>query len=178
MLRPLLCCLTFPGVVAHEFAHAWACRRLGIRVERVCYLRLGNPPGYVLHALPESPLQQALVCTAPFFLSSLLALTASLSACLIGSCQLPGETRHTAALLALWLGFSAGVHAFPSTADADALRHSLAGRRSSLPLRAALTPVVWLMRLARLGTRFWLDVPFALALVGLPPALLIMIGWP
>lgn len=177
MLRLLLCCLTFPGVVLHEFAHAWACRRLGIRIERVCYLRFGNPPGYVLHALPQSPLQQALICTAPFFLSSLLALAASLSACLIGRCQLPGGFGRTAPLVALWLGFSAGVHAFPSTADADTLRHSLAGRKSSLPLRAALLPVVWLMRLARLATRCWLDVPFALALVGLPPALLIMIGW-
>ncbi len=174
MIRILLSLLTFPGVIIHEFAHAWACRRLGIRVERVCYLRFGNPMGYVLHERPATAIQHALVATAPFFVSSALALVMSLAACLAGASRLPPETRDAMTLLALWLGFSFALHAFPSHGDAESLRESAHDPAFGFFSRMLLVPVVALLRLVLLGTRCFADVLFALFIVALPPCLLLV----
>lgn len=171
--RRLLTYLTFPGIIAHEFAHAWACRRLGIRVEKVCYLRFGNPPGYVLHERPSSALLHIMVAVAPFFVSSLLALAASLAACLLTASQLPPETRAAVALLAVWCSFSLALHAFPSPGDADALWDEVKCPQISLFSKILLIPVVGVIRLAHLGTRYWLDILYALTIVVLPPVLLL-----
>ena len=175
MFRFLLSYMTFPGIIAHEFAHAWACRRLGIRVEQVCYLRIGNPLGYVRHERPTSPFQQAMVTVAPFFLSTLLAMTLSFCACLLAKSRLPPETRDMATLLTAWCSFSIALHAFPSSGDADALRDEIGSPDVGFTARIMLIPLVAIIRLARLGTRLWLDILFALAIVALPPALLLVL---
>lgn len=174
MLRLLLSYLTFPGIIVHEFAHAWACRRLGIPVERVCYLRLGPPQGYVLHARPASTARHILVVLAPLFVSSTLALAASLGAALLTRSRLPPETRDTTTILALWLSFSAGLHAFPSSGDADALRAEIDSPERGFPTKALLVPILGILRLIQIGSRFWLDILFALIMVGLPPTLLLI----
>ena len=175
MPRLLLCYLTFPGIIVHEFAHAWACRRLGIPVERVCYLRLGNPMGYVLHARPASVVRHILIVLAPFFVSSTVALAAGLGAALLARSRLPPESRDAVSILALWLAFSAGLHAFPSSGDADALRDEINSPERGLLAKALLIPVLGMLRLIRLGSRFWLDILFALAMVGLAPTLLLIL---
>jgi hypothetical protein len=175
MLRRLLSCLTFPGIIIHEFAHAWACRKLGIHVERVCYLRFGNPMGYVLHGRPESVFQHILVATAPFFVSSCLALTTSLAACLFSTSQLPPETRDIFTLLAVWLSFSVALHSFPSDGDANALWDDVISPGNGFAAKTILVPVVGLLRLVHLGTRCYLDVLFALIMVGTPPVVLLIL---
>ena len=175
MFRIFLSYLTFPGIIAHEFAHAWACRRLGIHVEQVCYLRIGNPLGYVRHERPSSPFQQAMVVVAPFFLSTFLAAALSFCACLLSRTRFPPETRGIGTLLAVWCSFSIALHAFPSSGDADSLWDELRCPDAGFAARTVLAPVVGMIRLARLGTRFWLDILFALAVVALPPALLLVL---
>ena len=113
--------LTFPGVVLHEYAHAWACRRLGIRVLKVCYLRLGNPLGYVLHEQPEYAVQHIMVAVAPFFVSTATALAVSLLASVFAMSPADAEFKDLAVLVAAWLSFSMALHAFPSSGDGDAL---------------------------------------------------------
>lgn len=174
MIRILLSLLTFPGVIVHEFAHAWACRRLGITVERVCYLRIGNPMGYVLHERPATAMQHLLVATAPFFVSSILALVMSLAACLFSRSQLPPETRDAMAILALWLSFSFALHAFPSHGDIEALGESSHDPAFGLFSRILLVPAVVFLRLVLQGTRCFADVLFALFIVALPPFLLLI----
>lgn len=173
MLRLLLSYLTFPGIIAHEFAHAWACRRLGIRVEKVCYLRFGNPLGYVLHERPPSALQHIMVAVAPFFLSTLLALIFSFSACLLIVSGAAPEIRDSGTLLAAWCSFSLALHAFPSSGDADALWADVKNPQIGILAKLLLLPVVGIIRLAQRGTRYWLDILFALTIVGLPPVLLL-----
>lgn len=175
MIRLFLSYITFPGVIAHEFAHAWACRRMGIHVHRVCYLRLGNPMGYVLHEQPVYALQHIMVAVAPFFVSTTLALAVSLSACTLAKSQAFPEVRDTVVLAALWLSFSFALHSFPSTGDADSLWEDVRSPNVSLFAKLFLAPVVWLIRLAQMGTRFWLDVLFALLVVALPPVLLLAV---
>jgi hypothetical protein len=175
MLRLLLSYLTFPGIIVHEFAHAWACRKLGIHVERVCYLRFGNPMGYVLHERPAHAFQHILVATAPFFVSSALALSASFTACLFSRSHLPPETREAFSLLAVWLSFSMALHSFPSSGDANALWDDVMSPVISFTAKTALVPVVGLLRLIHLGNRCCLDILFAMFLVGVPPAVLLVV---
>src|SRR5450631_3496894 len=169
--RRLLCYLTFPGIIAHEFAHACACRRMGIRVEKVCYLRFGNPLGYVLHERPSSALQHIMVAVAPFFVSTLLALAVSFITCLMTVAQIPPESRDAAVLLTAWCSFSLALHAFPSSGDGDALWADVKSPQIGVFSKALLLPAVGVIRLAQLGTRCWLDILFALTIVALPPVL-------
>lgn len=174
-MRRIVSYLTFPGVIAHEFAHAWACRRLDIRVHKICYLRLGNPMGYVLHEQPATAVRHILVATAPFFVSTLMALAVSLAACGFARSQAFPEVRDALGLAALWLSFSLALHAFPSTGDADALREEVRSSGVSLFAKLLLVPTVGIIRLAQAGTRLWLDALFALCVVALPPAVLLVV---
>jgi hypothetical protein len=177
MLRLILSYITFPGIVAHEFAHAWACRRLGIRVHKVCYLRLGNPMGYVLHEQPQYAFQHIMVAVAPFFVSTALGLAISLAACLLGRSTAYPEIRAAVTLGMIWIGFSCALHAFPSSGDADALWNDVRNSDVGFFAKLLLAPVVGLIRLAQIGARLWLDVLFALAVVALPPVtVLVMMG--
>ena len=176
MLRPLLSWLTFPGVIVHEFAHAWACRKLGIRVEKVRYLRFGNPMGYVLHERPTSARAHILVATAPFFMSSLFALLAGGISCLGLSSALPPDVRDGLFCLMLWLGFSSALHAFPSSGDMGALHEDLSRPEFGFFAKALLLPVIGILGIVSWGRRYYLDVFYALALVALPPTLLLALG--
>ncbi|MFA7061679.1 MAG: metalloprotease family protein [Pedobacter sp.] len=176
VLRHLLSYITFPGVIVHEFAHAWACRRMGIHVHKICYLRLGNPMGYVLHEQPVFVFQHIMVAVAPFFVSTALALAVSLSACVLARSQVFPEIRDMGALAAVWFSFSLALHAFPSNGDADSLWADVKSPDISLFAKLLLVPVVGLIRLAQMGTCLWLDVLFALLVVALPPTLLLVIS--
>ena len=173
-MRRILSYLTFPGIVTHEFAHAWACKRLGIKVHQVCYLRLGNPMGYVLHEAPTYTFQHTMVAVAPFFVSSMIAMFFSLTGCLLAKSSLFAETRDLLTMCALWLGFSCALHAFPSTGDGDSLWEDVRSPDVSLFAKLLLVPVVGAIRLGQMGKRLWLDTLFAMCIVAVPPALLLV----
>lgn len=175
MVRLILSYLTFPGVMLHEFAHAWACRRLGVRVVETCYLRLGNPLGYVRHELPRHAVQHIIIAVAPFFVSTLLALLTGSLACLATRCD-SGFTftlENYIRPAGLWLSFSMAFHAFPSSGDAEALKTALWRRDVGLFSKLLVMPVVGLIRFSGLGASLWLDALFALAITALPPLLLL-----
>lgn len=176
MLRLILTYVTFPGVIAHEFAHAWACRRLGIRVHKVCYLRFGNPMGYVIHEPAEFALQHIMVALAPFFVSSILALSGSLLACVVAKTQAFPELRDAAVISALWLSFSCALHAFPSGGDADSLWKEVGSPDVGMFAKLLLIPTVGVIRLGLAGARFWLDILFALVIVAIPPTVLLVLS--
>ena len=50
----LISILTFPGVIVHEAAHAFFCRKFEAPILEVKYFRFGNPAGYVIHGDPEN----------------------------------------------------------------------------------------------------------------------------
>jgi hypothetical protein len=173
MMRLILAYSTFPGVIVHEFAHAWACRMLGISVFKVCYLRFGNPLGYVLHERPAYVFQHIMVAIAPFFVSTFLALTVSSMACLLFVNHSLSEFHDLIIPLALWLGFSLALHAFPSSGDADALWDEVRSRQVGFCAKLLLVPVVGLIRLTGLGAYIGLDALYAMAVVALPPLILL-----
>lgn len=171
-MRLFISWLTFPGIILHEYGHAWACRQLGIRVIRVCYFRFGNPLGYVLHEQPQSAIHHILVATAPFFVSSSAAVAASLAGTLLVYFPATSAVADVATPALAWLGFSFALHAFPSSGDADALWGDVTGSSVGFLPKMLLVPVVGLIRVTQFGSRFWLDALFAILLVAVPPLLL------
>ena len=41
--------VTFPGVIVHEAGHLFFCKLFELQVYAVCFFRVGNPAGYVVH---------------------------------------------------------------------------------------------------------------------------------
>ena len=62
----LIALVTFPGVIVHEMAHQLFCRLFRVAVLDVCYFRLGNPSGYVLHESPRTTAQHLVIGIGPF----------------------------------------------------------------------------------------------------------------
>ncbi|MEY7848934.1 DUF3267 domain-containing protein [Natrarchaeobius sp. A-rgal3] len=172
---------SIPGVIVHEFAHATACRLVGVRVLEVVYFRFGDPAGYVRHEQPQQYREAFAVSVAPFLVNTLVAFAAFLGvATLVVAGDIasiddvrtsPGERLAALALLT-WLGLSVGTYAFPSTGDANVLwtRSRLEWRRSPLVLLGL--PVVAVIYLANLLSWLWADVLYALGLLALAFALL------
>jgi hypothetical protein len=165
--------MTFPGVIVHEFAHAWACRCMGIAVVKVCYLRLGNPLGYVLHERPVYAVQHIMVAVAPFFVSTFIALFISSMVSAFFTSHALIEFHDIVIPSALWLGFSIALHAFPSSGDADALWDDVKSREVGFFAKLLLVPVVGLIRLTGLGAGVWLDALYAIVVVALPPLIML-----
>jgi hypothetical protein len=165
--------LTFPGVVVHEFAHAWACRVMGIHVVKICYLRIGNPLGYVLHERPAYTVQHIMVAVAPFFVSTCVALSVSSMASALFLRHTLFEFNDILIPSAMWLGFSIALHAFPSSGDADALWDDVRSREVGLFAKLLLVPVVGLIHLTGLGARVWLDALYAIIVVAVPPLIML-----
>lgn len=165
--------MTFPGIIVHEFAHAWACRRMGIAVLKVCYLRIGNPLGYVLHERPAYAIQHIMVAVAPFFFSTFMALVVSTIASSLYAGHIAIETHAMVIPSVLWLSFSIALHAFPSSGDADALWDEVRRREVGLCAKLLLVPVVGLIRLTGLAAGFWLDILYAAVVVAVPPLMML-----
>lgn len=160
----LLTLVTFPGVIVHELAHKRVCDLFGIPVLDVCYFRLGNPAGYVLHAEPERYRHHTMVSLAPFLLNTVLALVAfggvALSIPAGGS---PGDAGIAGGVL-FWLGISFGMHAFPSAGDASALWGQTKSKWRASPTVLLGLPVIALIHVVNLLRALWLDLVYAIAL--------------
>jgi hypothetical protein len=144
---------------------------MGIRVIKVCYLRFGNPLGYVLHERPEFALQHIMVAVAPFFVSTVAALAVSMSAAVLSAGHLLSEFQEILMPVGLWLGFSIALHAFPSSGDADSLWDEVRSREVGFCAKLLLVPVVALIRLTGIGSRVWLDLLYAAVVVAVPPVI-------
>lgn len=140
--------LTFPGVVIHEWSHKKFCDWFGVPVRSVRYFRLGNPAGYVIHAVPANFIQTFWISIGPLVINSLFAVVFGFLASRTGRESLSWY-------LLLWLGFSAGMQAFPSDTDMKSNHFLLAW------------PFIVLVWLANKLKFFWFDFFFAVLLVGL-----------
>jgi len=164
----LISIATFPGVIVHEIAHQFFCRLTGTAVLDVCYFRVGNPAGYVVHDRPSTPGKHLLISIAPFFLNSLVgALIAAPSA--ISSFTF-GDVDLLDGLL-IWLGVSIAMHSFPSTGDARSLWGALA--RETWWLKVMIAPVVLVIFLGAILSFIWVDVLYGIAVAAFLPKLLV-----
>jgi hypothetical protein len=167
----LIAIATFPGVIVHEAAHMFFCRLRRVAVLDVCFFRVGNPAGYVLHEGTENFNTAFLICVGPFLVNSLLCIFFCLPA------SVPYRVfghLDPLILFQLWLGVSIGMHAFPSTGDASALWHqAVKAAREMHPLAILSFPLVVVIYVAHFLSVIWFDAIYGLALgVGLPMLIL------
>src|SRR5215469_286111 len=151
----LIAIFTFPGVIVHEAAHMLFCRLRGIAVLDVCFLRFGNPVGYVHHERPKDFLSVFLICVAPFFVNTLLCIFFCFPAFLHERLR---DQLDPLSLFLIWLGVSIGMHAFPSSQDASILwREAGVAARRFNPLAIVSLPIVVVIRIANVLSVLWFD---------------------
>jgi hypothetical protein len=167
----LVAAATFPGIIVHEAAHMMFCRLRGVAVFDACFLRVGNPMGYVVHERVDNFTTNFLISVGPFIGNSLLCMVLCFPAFLrVRAFALADPISY----VLLWLGVSVGMHAFPSNGDAANLwRCAVASAKRFNPLAILSLPLVGLIYLANLGSFFWLDYLYGVGIgLGLPELLL------
>src|SRR5579872_457778 len=105
---------TFPGVIAHEAAHLLFCKIFRLGIFDVCFFRLKNPAGYVIHETTENFTASFFVGMGPFFVNTALCVLFC-SAAFLPVWDL--KISDPLAYFFYWLGLSMGMNAFPSTQD-------------------------------------------------------------
>jgi hypothetical protein len=143
-----------PGVAIHELGHVLLCRLSGVAVRQVVLFRIGSPAGFVTHAAPRLLRQHLAISSGPLLVSSSLATTLfALAIRLV--LERPGWWWAPASVLALWLGCSTAIEAWPSSGDARALRRSASVQLRQLNPGALLAlPLSWGLLAANVTRRF------------------------
>lgn len=154
--------LTFPGIIVHELGHLLVCRIFGVPVQKVCYFRLGNPAGYVVHEVPQSAMVHILIGIGPFALNSIVGSLISVPG-MVHLIQFHHGSRLDYFLV--WLGVSIAMHAFPSTGDANGIWKAIWSREAPILAKLLGTPIVIVIYLGALGSVLWFDLIYG---VGLP----------
>jgi hypothetical protein len=158
---PIIALLTFPGVIVHELAHFLFCRLFRLAVFDVCFFRVGNPAGYVLHEPTLRFSAAFFVGLGPFFVNTVLCVVLCLPAFIpVWELQIPDPVSW----FFYWLGLSIGMHAFPSSHDLDNIRR-LAGPavKKGNVLALISYPLCGLLYVAGILRFFWADVFYGIA---------------
>jgi hypothetical protein len=161
--------ITFPGVIAHEYAHKLFCQITGTKVFRVCYFRFGNPVGYVEHEVPRSVWKHMLIALGPFFFNTTLG-------CLVGRITVFINTINNFGMgvfvFVAWIAVSIAMHAFPSIGDLLVIRDRLWKKPAPLLAKLIFTPIAAILAFGTIGSAIWLDLAYGLFVVfGLPQIL-------
>jgi hypothetical protein len=156
----LIAIATFPGVIVHEFAHMAFCRLRGVAVLDACYIRFGDPAGYVIHEKTTNFLSSFLIATGPFFINTLLCFLICFPAYLPISYF---EVPHPLSYFLMWLGVSIGMHAIPSTQDASNMWEDAKTHVKSLNLLAIVTfPLVIVIYIFNVLRIVWADLAYGI----------------
>jgi len=168
----LIAIVTFPGVIVHEAAHLFFCRLRKVPVFDAKFFQFDmTTAGYVIHGRSDNFTTEFLISTGPFIINTLLCFFICLPASVpyYYFDELPGFS-----VLLLWLGISIGMHAFPSTVDANniwMLAKAEARKRNILAILSF--PIVILIYFANALKFMWFDALFGLGIgVGLPALIL------
>ncbi len=158
--------LTFPGVIVHEWAHKLFCIWTGTPVVKVCYFRFGNPAGFVIHQKPTSVWRHILIGIGPLFVNTATGIA-------LGVMALPFKgTNDAAFLILMWLAMSIAMHSFPSTGDAKSIWAAVWDRGAPVAAKVFGTPLVGLIFVGAIGSIFWLDLVYGVAVVVSVPQIL------
>jgi hypothetical protein len=161
--------------VIHELAHQLFCRLFRIPVYRVCYFRVGNPAGYVIHGQTENWLHNVLIGTGPFFLNSILGAVLSLPSAL-RVFEFSGAASVFDGVL-IWLGVSIAMHAIPSTGDAKSMWQAVSGNKAPVLAKLIVAPVVGLIFVLAIGSVIWFDLLYGVFVsLAMPRVLVAMLA--
>lgn len=164
---PVIAILTFPGVIVHEAAHLFFCKLFRLQVYDVCFLRFGNPAGYVIHEKTENFKALFFVSMGPFFGNTLLCILFC-TAAFLPVWEL--KVFDPLAYFFYWLGLSIGMHAFPSTADLSNLWELAPSRAKRGDVLAIVSlPLVGILYVLNFGRIVWADLGYGVAVGILGP---------
>jgi hypothetical protein len=170
----LITLLTFPGVIVHELAHQLFCRWFKVPVFKVVYFQAANPAGYVLHETVPNKLHSILISVGPFFVNTILGALIAFPAALP---IFKFDNATPADYLLIYLGVSIAMHAFPSRGDATAILESIKESGTPLWVKVLAYPVVGLIYAGAIGSFFWLDLAYGIAIaIGLPTLLITLLA--
>jgi hypothetical protein len=170
----LITIVTFPGVIVHELAHQLCCRLYKIPVFEVVYFQAQNPAGYVVHEAPANKWQSLMISIGPFFVNTLLGVLIALPAAMP---VFEFEDANILHYLLIYLGISIAMHAFPSTGDAATIWSVIKEKDTPLLMKLVATPVVGLIYLGAIGSFFWLDLIYGVAVViGFPQLIISLLA--
>jgi len=162
MLDIILLILTFPGVIIHEMSHEFFCRRSGVAVRKVKYFRIGNPAGYVVADPPKKYEQALSITVGPFLINTIFSLAIFFFAFLV---IIRSESfSNIWAGIFLWLGFSIGLHSFPSSEDANILWNFSKKNWKAAVWIPISFPVVFLIKISNILRYVGFDVIYTIAL--------------
>ncbi|MGA3106076.1 MAG: hypothetical protein ABSD53_16465 [Terriglobales bacterium] len=158
---------TFPGVIVHETAHLFFCKLFRLAVFNVCFIRVGNPAGYVIHESTDNFRAMFFVGMGPFFINTLLCVLFCTAAFLpVWELKIDDPLAY----FFYWLGLSIGMHAFPSTVDLThiwAMAPSLAKKGNLLAIISL--PLVALLYVLNFARVVWADLGYGIAVGILGP---------
>lgn len=163
----LIALATFPGVIVHEFAHMLFCKVRGVAVVDACYFRFDNPAGYVIHEKTTNFYSSFLISTGPFLVNTLLCFLICFPAYIPVSYF---DIGHPLSYFLMWLGISIGMHAVPSTQDANNMWEDAKMHVKSFNLLAIVTfPLVIVIYIFNVLRVIWADLAYGIMIgVGLP----------
>jgi hypothetical protein len=170
---PVIALVTFPGVVVHETAHRFFCDITDTPVYEVAYSRpMGEPAGYVVHGRTRSLRASLLISMGPLVVNTVLCavLTFTVAYQLL---VLHEEFSDPVLIVLAWLGYSIGMHAFPSRQDAAVLTAQVREARGSGITLGLARGALALVTFANAARFFWFDAIYA---VGVSLALPFLFG--
>lgn len=163
--------LTFPGVIVHEFAHRFFRDVAKVPVYKVCYFRLGNLAGFVIHE-PVKKLRSAPpISIGPLIINTFLCALLTFSAIL--PIFILKEQKYSGIfLILLWIGISIGMHAFPSDEDMKSFAETVKDTKGLGILLILAIFFSILLRIANALRVVWFDAIYAIAVSLLLPWLI------
>ncbi len=127
--------LTAPGVVVHELGHAFFCWVAGIKIHKIKLFQFDKTTaGFVTHDEPHNFYQAIFISFGPLIANSLLTLF------LCAKLTAPYIDWHK--ILYTWLAVAIGLHAIPSTGDAESLFRTSTSHLWRNPLKIIGLPFV------------------------------------
>jgi len=164
----LIAIVTFPGVIAHEIVHRLFADWAKVPVYKVCYFRVGNPVGYVIHGPVSSLKSSFLISVGPLIVNTLLCAIITFSA-VFPIYILDAEQYSLVFPLLIWVGFSLGMNAFPSNDDMESLVNNIKSTKQGGILLLVVKLFAGLLRLANALRVIWFDAIYALGVTMLLP---------
>lgn len=150
MKRHLIILLTAPGVILHELGHLIFCIFSGVRIYKVKLFGFGHTAGFVQHAEPESFFQSLSISFGPLLFNSLVSL--------IFFSQFGSPYFSIKNFLIGWIGMVSGLHAMPSSGDANTLFAITSHKIKRNPLAVVGFPFVGLIHFLNFLKRFHLQL--------------------
>jgi hypothetical protein len=170
----LISLITFPGVIIHEIAHRFFCDIHNVPVFSIHYfIPFSKTAGCVRHAYTDNFTHSFFISIGPLLINSLVCILLTLpygTMKFLGTDFVHSQFNFLYYILA-WIGYSAGVHAFPSNQDMQGLDELATGYMSKT-LTYIVSFTVQIANLDYVG--FVIAVGYAMGLSMALPALFLI----